>query len=62
MLNHRIDCPGDLTCKKCGRKACRDCIHGKESNPKNEGLCVICSGAWKKNEILLHPEPKEWDA
>ena len=71
ILRHRDNCPGTITCKICERKGCGGCIRTKraaiESNrPETEGMCVICHGLYKENEILLYP-PKEsilkgWDA
>ena len=46
-INHRKDCKANIRCKKCGRSICINCSH--------KGICVICMGEFKENEIELHP-------
>ena len=63
--HHREVCIGDKICKICGRKGCGGCIHTRSralqaQRPEIEGMCIICSGLYKEEEILLFP-PSLWD-
>ena len=71
VLKHIVKCSGTITCKVCGRRGCIYCIRTRVASriarkPETQGMCLICSGIYKEDEILLYP-PKEsvakgWDA
>ncbi len=48
-LNHKSTCNGDISCVACGRIICSRC----RSKAYAEHTCLICSGAYSPNEILL---------
>lgn len=63
-LNHRSVCRGNLVCPRCGRKMCEGCVtedkkgemkHGKG----HKGECIICSGMWKEEDVILHPAKRK---
>ena len=54
-LDHKRVCTGKMTCSECGRPVCRGCSN-------EAGKCLICSGMYKEENIILHPIPnRDWD-
>ena len=68
VINHRLRCLGNMICTKCGRRGCNRCLYTEDDERNNEcisnkiGLCIICAGTWKEEDINLYqPNSGEWD-
>ena len=55
VIPHSVVCDGNTRCDKCRRLGCvGNCVH---SEGEHLGLCVVCAGNYKEEDVILHPVP-----
>ncbi len=66
-INHKSQCVPTLTCPRCGRPMCDNCVtHDAEwevpHKKGHKGECLICSGMHEREYIILHDSVSEREA
>jgi len=66
-MDHKAGCKGDNgRCPRCGRLMCTHCTtrdgsQYREHLPGHAGECIICSGMYTEETIVLNPAAWYWD-
>jgi hypothetical protein len=57
-VNHKAVCKPTARCIKCGRPICYGCTSTREERQGRRNVCIICSGQYIEEHIILH-QPEE---